>query len=487
MKIIYLDCFAGISGDMVVGAFLDLGLNPDALESGLKKMGLGNYHLNYQKVSKQFIRATKFDVILESDHGARLADVEFQEVDLIATGKEHPGGHPLPIQGTGESHSPIHPPRETHAHTHDGHPHPHPHPHPGHEPSHGAGEQRSVAEILQLISDSGLPPKVINTACDIFTRLGMAEAQVHGGPFEHVYLHEVGATDAIIDIAGMALGIELLGVDEVRASPLHLGSGFVKAAHGLLPIPAPATANLLKGIPVYSTEVKGELVTPTGAAFIASMVREFGPLPPMRINAIGYGAGSRDRDFPNVLRAYLGETSEPPLPVPVAPSQVNRTPYAEQHLSPEMASGYHTSPAVVIEANLDDMQPQLFDPLLEHLLEADALDVTLTPAQMKKNRPGIRLQVLASPDSVDRLLHIIFTESTTIGVRTYDVQKRMLQREVITVQTKFGQVRVKLSRLGTQVVNISPEYEDCRRLAGLLGGSVKEVYTAALSAATGEA
>ena len=265
---------------------------------------------------------------------------------------------------------------------------------------------------------------------------------------------------------------------------MHLGSGFVKAAHGLLPIPAPATINLLKGIPVYSTDVKGELVTPTGAAFIASVVKEFGPLPQMKIIAIGYGAGSRDRNFPNVLRAYLGETDGQTLPVPAAPTHVNRTPYAEQHLSPEMASGYHTSPAVVIEANLDDMQPQLFDSLMEHLLEADALDVTMTPAQMKKNRPGIRLQVLSSPASVDRLLKIIFTESTTIGVRTYDVQKRMLQREVIEVQTRFGKVRVKLSRLGKQVVNLAPEYEDCRRLAGLLDVSVKEVYNAALAVAT---
>lgn len=482
MKTLYLDCFAGISGDMVIGALLDLGLDKNRLEAELQKLNLGGYHLNFHKVSKQSISAMKFDVILEGALTEHLADSEFQEIDLNDQGKKYQAGFPLrnPIAQGGHNHTHQH----GHDHDHKHEPHSHPHSNDSQGTTNNPVTQRSLSEILELISNSSLPARVIEIACDIFSRLGMAEALVHGQPVEHVHLHEVGATDAIIDIVGMALGVELLGIDEVRASPLHLGSGFVKAAHGLLPIPAPATINLLKGVPVYSTDVKGELVTPTGAAFVASMVREFGALPPMKIISIGYGAGSRDRTFPNVLRAYLGETIQLPEHVPAASPHPNRNPYAEQHLAPEVNAGYHSSPAVVIEANLDDMQPQLFNSLLDHLLDANALDVTLTQAQMKKNRPGIRLQVLASPASVDSLLQIIFTESTTIGVRTYDVQKRMLQREVIDVQTRYGQVRVKLSRLGKKVVNTSPEYEDCLRLADLLNLPVKEVYSAAVAAAS---
>jgi hypothetical protein len=282
--------------------------------------------------------------------------------------------------------------------------------------------------------------------------------------------------DAIVDIVGALIGLEQLGIERVYASPLHLGSGFVQAAHGLLPVPAPATANLVAGTPVYSSEVKGELVTPTGAAIITTVAHQFGPLPPMFIQATGYGAGRRDREFPNVVRAFLGRQD---AAHPAIRNRRVRDPFPEQHHMAAVTAGYHEGPATVIEANIDDMNPQLFEYLLERLLEAGALDVSLIPVHMKKSRPGTILQVLAHPSSVDNLLAIIFTESTTIGARTYEVTKRMLQRETQTVQTPFGPVRVKIARLGNRVVNVAPEYEDCRELARRHGLPLKEIYALA--------
>lgn len=444
MKVIYFDCFAGIAGDMILGALIDLGLDLDRLEKELNKLSLGGYHLSARPVIKQAIRATKFQVTLHDESGPHPADQEFQEVDPESSLLErHSGAESAPA----------------HAHA------------------------RHLAEILGLIDGSDLSPGVRALSRAVFTRLAEAEARVHNQPLDHVHLHEVGAVDALVDIVGAAIGLELLGVEEVYASPLHLGSGFVKTAHGLLPVPAPATALLLEGIPVYSTQAKGELVTPTGAAFIATVARAFGPMPEMRTQAIGYGAGSRERAFPNVLRACLGEIASRKERV-ASEARLSRVPYPEQHSTPELPGGYHVSPAVVIEANLDDMQPQFYETLMERLLEAEALDVTITQVQMKKNRPGVQLQVLASPGSVDALLAIIFSESTTIGVRTYEVQKRMLQREMVSVQTPYGALRVKIARLGSRVVNMAPEYEDCRLRARELGVPVKEVYQAALLAAS---
>ncbi len=439
MKIAYFDCFAGISGDMLVGALLDLGLDKTVLERELRKLPLEGYRLEVFKVDKRGIQATKFQVILTDSNGEHLADAEFQEVAQ---------------------------PTETAAHPHHQH------------PSGNAHSHRSLAEILSLINASSLSAGVKSTATHIFTRLGQAEAHVHGVSLDEVHFHEVGGVDAIVDIVGAAIGLEQLGIERVYASALHLGSGFVRAAHGLLPVPAPATAQLVAGVPVYAGEVKGELVTPTGAAIITTIAHGFGPLPSLVIEASGYGAGTRDREFPNVLRGYLGHEAAVPTPSTPAGRQV-RDPFPEQHIGPQVAAGYHEGPATVIEANIDDMNPQLFEYLLERLLLAGALDVSLIPVQMKKSRPGTILHVLAHPTSVDELLAIIFTESTTIGARTYEVTKRMLQRETQTVETPFGPVRVKVARLGNRVVNVAPEYEDCRELARRHGLPLKEVYTLA--------
>lgn len=436
MKIAYFDCFAGISGDMLLGALLDLGLELEALERELRKLPLSGYRLEAARVNKGGIQATKFNVILTGPVGDHLADSEVQEVaQPTAAGQ------------------------------------PHEHPYSDQPP-------RPLAEILRLIEGSQLSARVKATATAIFTCLGQAEAQVHGVALEEVHFHEVGGVDAIVDIVGAAIGLEQLGLERIYASPLHLGSGFVRTAHGLLPVPAPATAHLIAGVPVYSSEVKGELVTPTGAAIITTIVHSFGPLPPLVIEATGYGAGTRDRDFPNVLRGYIGhEAAAVTLPIP-AGRQV-RDPFPEQHQASEVSAGYHHGPATVIEANIDDMNPQLFEYLLERLLEAGALDVALIPVQMKKSRPGTILHVLAQPALVDDLLGIIFSESTTIGARTYEVAKRMLQRETHTVETAFGPVRVKVARLGSRVVNVAPEYEDCRELARRHSLPLKEVYALA--------
>lgn len=448
MKIAYFDCFAGISGDMTVGALLDLGLDLARLEQELQKLPLAGYRLEASQVNKQGIQAAHFRVLLADGEGERLADSEFQELKP----EELPAR-----QAEAEDH-------RHHHHHHDHH----------HGP--GGSEHRSLQEILSLIDRSELSDRVKGTAQAIFRRLGEAEAQVHGLPVEQVHFHEVGGVDAIVDIVGAAIGLEQLGIERVYASPLHLGRGFVRCAHGLYPVPAPATANLVAGAPVYSTAAQGELVTPTGAAIVTTLAHEFGPLPPLVSQAIGYGAGSRDREFPNVLRVYLGEatiTAESG-----DDSGRSRTPFPEQHQAPAEPAGYHDGPAVVIEANIDDMNPQLYEHLLDRLLAAEALDVMLIPAQMKKNRPGTLLHVLAHLASVETLIAIILTESTSIGVRTYEVTKHMLRRDLRTVETPFGPVRVKIARLKERVVNLSPEYEDCRRLAQQHQVPLKEVYQA---------
>lgn len=408
MKILYLDCFAGISGDMFVGAMIDLGLSLEGLQQELSKLQVGGYRLETTRVDKRGLQATQFKVLLQADGGEHLAD----------QGHDH------------------------HEHTHD---QPHPHPH------------RALSDILGLIEQSALSSAVKQNASRIFTRLGEAEAHVHGIPIEQVHFHEVGGVDAIVDIVCAAIAIEQLGIDAVIASPLHLGSGMVKMSHGLYPIPAPATAKLIEGVPAYATEAKGELTTPTGAAIATTLAQRFGPLPNGTILKTGYGAGSKDRDFPNVLRAMLCEIQA-------------------------AKSAYQTGQAIVIEANIDDMNPQHYEPLLAHLLEAGALDVALLPIQMKKQRPGTLMQIIAAKDQLDALLQIVFRESSTIGVRTYEVTRYMLPREIVTVQTDYGAVRVKVARLGEAIVNAMPEYEDCRALAEQTGTPIKMVTLAAQAA-----
>ncbi len=315
---------------------------------------------------------------------------------------------------------------------------------------------RSLSALLELIDKAELAPRIADGAKGIFRRLGEAEARVHDVPVEKVHFHEVGAVDAIVDIVGACIGFELLGLEEFTCSALNVGGGSVQTEHGTLPVPAPATAELLRGAPTYSTGIARELVTPTGAAIVSTLASRFGPMPPMTVTAIGYGAGSAQlAEQPNVLRLFIGESA------------------ARQTAAP----GEET--IAVIEANLDDMNPQIYGYFVERALAAGALDVFATPVQMKKNRPGQLLTVLCEPAAVDRLTDLIFRETTTIGVRTYTARRRTLERESVPVETPYGVIRMKVSRLNGHVLNAAPEYEDCQRAAAERGVPLKQVLAEA--------
>jgi uncharacterized protein (TIGR00299 family) protein len=302
-------------------------------------------------------------------------------------------------------------------------------------------KHRSLSAILEILKNSQLAPPVRERAATIFQKLGEAEARVHDVPLEKIHFHEVGAVDAIIDIVGACIGFHSLAIERFVCSALNVGGGTAKMAHGVLPVPAPATANLLQGKPTYSNGVQRELVTPTGAAIVATLCDSFGPQPAMSVSTIGYGAGTADLEGqPNVLRLMIGEAAEKVVP------------------------GYDQE-ITVIEANLDDMNPQIYGYFQEKALAAGALDVFTTSVQMKKNRPGTLLSVLCQPADVQALMSLIFAETTTFGVRTHSAQRRILPRESVKVTTSFGEVRIKLSRVNGRILHVSPEYEDCRKLA----------------------
>ena len=326
-------------------------------------------------------------------------------------------------------------------------------------------KHRSLGAILEILEKSQLAARVRDRASAIFRRLGEAEARVHDVPLEKIHFHEVGAVDAIVDIVGACIGFEALGIEKFACSALNVGGGTVKMAHGVLPVPAPATANLLQGRPTYSNGVRKELVTPTGAAIVATLCETFGPQPGMIVSAIGYGAGTADLEGqPNVVRIMIGDElgvgkekgAQPGLAVP---------------LDEEIA---------VIEANLDDMNPQIYGYFLEKALGAGALDVYTTPVQMKKNRPGTLLTVLCKPQDTNALMNLIFAETTTFGVRSYRAQRRVLPREWVSVATDYGDVRIKVSRANGRILHVAPEFEDCRKLAAEKDVPLQRVIAEAL-------
>ena len=406
---LYFDCFSGASGDMVLGALLDLGLPLDALKSALGSLAIEYGEVTAERVSRAGVAATKFKLVERANAAA-----------------DH--GH--------------------HRHDHAGHQH---HDHAGHHHDH----HHSLSEIAAAIRRSALSAEGKDRAIHLFQRLAEAEAAIHQIPVERVHLHEVGALDSIVDIVGAVYGFEWFGIDDIAASPLNVGGGMVKCAHGTFPVPAPATAALLKGTPVYSTGVQMELVTPTGALLITGYAREFGPLPAMTMDAVGYGAGDRDlKDTPNVLRVLRGERSAAA---------------ADERL-------------VALECEIDDMNPQLFGPLMDGLYAAGALDVFYTAVMMKKNRPGTLVTVLARPDRRDAIVDRLFRESTTIGVRYRDLHRARLDRVMETVETPYGAVRFKVARRGNEILNASPEFDDCVRLAAERGVPIKDVQAAAIKA-----
>jgi uncharacterized protein (TIGR00299 family) protein len=323
----------------------------------------------------------------------------------------------------------------------------------------GQQPHRKLADIEDLIGKTELAETVKEKALKVFRRLAEVEGKLHSQPPGEAHFHEVGAVDAIIDIVGACVGLELLEVSELVCSSLNVGGGRVEAEHGSLPVPAPATAELLKDIPIYSSGIEGELVTPTGAAIVSTLASGFGPMPPMKVERIGYGAGEKDfPKFANVARLFVGQSAEVVKPQPGAAGD-------------EVVS--------VIEANLDDMSPQLYGYFVEQALAAGALDVTCTAIQMKKNRPGFLVTILCTPEASDALAQLLFEETTTIGLRIHEARRKVLERELLSVETRFGAIRVKVAKREGKVVNVAPEYEDCQRLATENAAPLKEVILAA--------
>jgi pyridinium-3,5-bisthiocarboxylic acid mononucleotide nickel chelatase len=432
-KILYFDCFAGASGDMVLGALLDAGLPLADLDAALGSLMLPGSRVSAERVLRAGVSATKFHL---------------HEAERSQPSRPH-----------------AHDNDHDHPHSHaDAHTHPHPHPH-----SHGhvhapddAGPQphrheahRSLAEIVSLIGTSALSPRGRQKAVDLFRRLAEAEAAIHQMPLDRVHLHEVGALDSVVDIVGAVFGLEWFGADRIVASPLNVGGGMVRSAHGVFPVPAPATLKLLGDAPIYSSGIQMETVTPTGALLVTGYASEFGPVPAMRIERVGYGAGDRETPgTPNVLRLLVGRDE--------ADAGAQRV--------------------VVIECEIDDMNPQIFGVLFDALYAAGALEVFFTPVQMKKNRPGTLLTIVAPPGERQPLADLVFRETTTIGLRYQELTRACLEREIVLVETAAGPVRVKVARRGADVLNASPEFDDCARLAAERSLPVKQVYALAVQA-----
>lgn len=385
MKTLYFDCFAGASGDMILGALIAAGVDPEAFRQQLSLLGVDGYALNFEIVNRSGISATH----------AR-----------VETAPEH-------------------------AHRH-------------------------LSDILKIIYDSRLTDNVKDRAARIFSRLAEAEARVHNEPVERVHFHEVGALDAIVDVVGAAICFELLGVERFVSSPLHVGSGTVAMAHGRYPVPPPAVAELLKGVPFYSTDIVGELVTPTGAAIITTVCTDYGPIPQMKLEQTGYGAGTREYEkFPNALRVLIGEDDNDATP--------------DERLW-------------MIETNMDDISPQILGHVMERAFDLGALDCYFTSVQMKKNRPGVLLSILCRSEQRAALSELLFSETTTLGVRAYEVERRALQRQILAVETQYGPIDVKVAQLNGHVLKAMPEYEQCRQAARSANVPLRVVEEAARAA-----
>src|SRR5271170_7206917 len=406
MRIAYLECFSGMSGDMFMGALVDAGVPARVFEETVAALGVGA-RLEISRVVRSGISSTK--------------------VDVYVNGKKDLPRENCSFEHRGHSHShPVESPRA-------GAPAPH---------SHSHEHSRGLSEIRRIISAASISESAKKTAIDIFEALGRAEAKIHDTSIDHVHFHEVGAVDAIVDIVCAAVGTEALGVDEIICSPLNVGGGMMECAHGTFPVPAPATVELLKDAPVYSSGLQAELVTPTGAAIVKTLASRFAAFPEMKIEKSGYGAGSRDfPGHPNVVRLTIGE--------------------AASTLAAKTASETIT----VLEANLDDLNPQVFGYVMDRLLEEGALDAFGMPVQMKKNRPGMLLTVLCRNQDAPKMMDLIFTETSTLGVRQREEKRQTLAREWVTIATRWGDIRMKVASMNGTVTNYAPEYEDCRRIA----------------------
>jgi len=455
MKTLYLDIFSGISGDMFIGALLDLGVDAHDLEHELEKLKLDGYHLHISRAQKAAIEGVKFDVHLAHEHSHEHTHAG----DVTHTHAHSPED---------QQHAHEHHHDDEHAHDHEHHhhheddqdAHQHEHSHHHHEQEHGHG--RNFSEIKTLISSSRLSDWVKEKSIAVFHRIAVAEGKIHGLPPEQVHFHEVGAVDSIVDIVGACIGLELLGKPHVLASLVVEGTGWINCAHGRFPIPAPATLSILgeRGIAVSQCDEPNELVTPTGAALLAELVEEFGPMRDLLAEKIGFGLGTRDNQTrPNVLRAILGRSA-----------------------TSKSKHDWETDTIIVLETNLDDINPEILGHFVEQALAAAALDVFHTPIQMKKNRPGVLLTVLCAEADADKFTEMILRETSSFGVRRHTADRRKLAREFASVKTPYGEVTVKLGKLDGKVVQAAPEFESCKKLARTAKVPLKTIYEAATKA-----
>ena len=441
-RVLYFDGFSGISGDMVIGAFLDAGLPLEDLQAALGSLGLDEgCSVHAERVLRAGVSATKFSVRESSTpppSGAPTSTVAAPRAPRVhqhGSGSPHHHHHEVSAIVDGEVDPDDGEAEQVHDHSHS---------------------HRRVDDIVRMIDRSALSAAGKTRAASMIRRLAEVEAGIHQMPVEEVHLHEVGAVDSIIDIVGAVFAMEWAGVDRVVCSPLNVGSGMVRSAHGLFPVPAPATLALLGGAPVYGGTVPREMVTPTGALIATSYADAFGAIPAMSVERVGYGAGGRDNPgTPNVLRILIGR-------------EADRSATAER--------------VCVVECEIDDMNPQLFGSTMERLYAAGAVDVFYVPVQMKKNRPGTLVTVVAPPRLRAAVSDVLFHETTTIGLRHYEVDRECLRREIVTVETSLGPVRFKLAWRDGHIVNAVPEFEDCAALSRTHHVSVKEVQTLALQA-----
>jgi uncharacterized protein (TIGR00299 family) protein len=433
MRIAYLECFSGMSGDMFLGALVDAGVPARLLEETVAALGV-EARLQISRVVRSGISATKVDVWVGGEKDLPREEY-WEKREAVGHSHEHQHSDGAHHEHQDHEHASHKPERASRAV---------PHEHLVHErPAHGHAHSRGLTEIRSIIHGAAISDRAKATSVAIFEALGAAEAKIHNTSIDEIHFHEVGAVDAIVDIVCAAVGAEALGVDEIVCSPLNVGGGMVKCAHGTFPVPAPATVELLKGAPVYSSELQAELVTPTGAAIVKTLASRFAAFPQMKIEKTGYGAGSRDfPGHPNVVRLVIGESS-----------------------ASELAAKTASETVTVIEANLDDLNPQVFGYVLDRLLQEGALDVFGMPVQMKKNRPGTLLTVLCKPEDAGKLTQLIFTETTTLGVRRREETRQTLARRWESVRTQWGEVRIKIASMNGTVTNYAPEYEDCRRIA----------------------
>jgi len=431
MRILYYDCQAGISGDMNLAAMIDLGVDPDFLRAELSKLGLDTeFSLRVTRDARNGITGTRVDVDLA---GQQPADHDHQHEHTHAP--DH-GEH-----GHEHEHHAL-------AHDHGQHEHGHHHHDNGHEHHHDHG-QRNLAAIRAIIEASGLGEDVRRTSLAIFGRIAAAEAKVHGKPIEEVHFHEVGAVDSIVDIVGAAICFHTLCVDAVWASPVELGDGFVRCAHGLIPVPAPATVEITAGIPTTRGAVREETATPTGAAIVATLADRFTTTPQMTVARTGYGVGHRVTELPNLLRVHLAEAD---------------------------AADWSVSEARLLQCNIDDMTAELLGAVMETLMAAGAMDVHFTPILMKKNRPATCLSLLCAAGDEDRFKELLFRHTTTLGIKSLPLEKTFLATTFTTLSTPLGPVRLKNALLDGTVLRSKPEFEDCRALAREHGIPLAEVY-----------